>query len=92
MEVQNGMERIKAKIHHKYEWAVPVQRKGDKHIMDEFLESKLIPENVVKPLNYCRELPKRGREKHRLAPGTWPQHVEPDKSVMKLWKYALMKT
>eukprot|EP00957_Ditylum_brightwellii_P167378 12742755-Ditylum_brightwellii.AAC.1 len=48
------MEHIKAKIHHKYEWAAPVQRKGDKHIIEEFLESKLIPENVMKPLNYCR--------------------------------------
>eukprot|EP00957_Ditylum_brightwellii_P120216 9172928-Ditylum_brightwellii.AAC.1 len=48
------MEYIKAKIHHKHKWVIPTQRKGDKHIMDEFLESYLIPANVMKHLNYCR--------------------------------------
>eukprot|EP00957_Ditylum_brightwellii_P081178 6175965-Ditylum_brightwellii.AAC.1 len=48
------MEHIKAKIHHKHEWVIPVQRKGDKQIMDKFLKSNLIPENVMKPQKYCR--------------------------------------
>eukprot|EP00957_Ditylum_brightwellii_P199949 15242710-Ditylum_brightwellii.AAC.1 len=116
--LQNGMEPIKAKIHHKYEWAVPMQRKGDKHIMAEFLENKLIPENAMKPLIYCRyfveattladivtsdgkrirtelfdpeKFQNEEEKQHRLAQGTWPRHAEPDKSVQKLWKDALMK-
>eukprot|EP00957_Ditylum_brightwellii_P073598 5592728-Ditylum_brightwellii.AAC.1 len=87
--------------------------------MDEFLESKLIPENIMKPLNYRRyfveattlvdivtsdgkkirtelfdpeNFQKEEGKKHRLAQGTWPRHIEPDKSVKKLWKDALMKT
>eukprot|EP00957_Ditylum_brightwellii_P051544 3908381-Ditylum_brightwellii.AAC.1 len=87
--------------------------------MNEFLESKLIPEHVMKPLNYSRyfveattladivtsdgkmirtelfdpaNFQKKEGKQHRLAPGKWPRHAEPDKSVKKLWKDALMKT
>eukprot|EP00957_Ditylum_brightwellii_P084806 6447969-Ditylum_brightwellii.AAC.1 len=48
------MEHIKAQICHKHKWVVPAQRKGDRHVMDEFLESPLIPVNVLKHLNYCK--------------------------------------
>eukprot|EP00957_Ditylum_brightwellii_P107649 8212487-Ditylum_brightwellii.AAC.2 len=52
--LQNGMEHINAEIRHKHKWVVPAQRKVDKHIMDKFLESNLIPANVMKHLNYGR--------------------------------------
>eukprot|EP00957_Ditylum_brightwellii_P082194 6249893-Ditylum_brightwellii.AAC.1 len=65
--LQTGMEHIKAEIHHKHKWVVSAQRKGDKYIMDEFLENNLIPENVMKHLNYCRYFVKATILAHKVS-------------------------
>eukprot|EP00957_Ditylum_brightwellii_P121569 9271289-Ditylum_brightwellii.AAC.1 len=99
------MEHIKAKIHHKHEWVVPLQRKGDKHIMDKFLESHLIPANEITLTDIVSSIGKRIRtelfdpekfqieegKEHRLAPSTWSRQAESAILVKKLWKYALIK-